>query len=345
VAVSDRNHLNLVAKRPQSFARLVVLMSMCQLARMAVAQTPYPVMRQLAEQAMELEHVYTGGRYVDQVFRYRLFRPQPYDQKKRYPLIIWLHGLGDRGTDNISHLNSFDDTLFRDGVKGAQFFVLALQCPQDNRRGLWYGRESLSEAEEAPDKGDEMLTVMLEILDSIEHEYPVDKNRIAVVGISSGGSACWELLRREPDRFAAVTVHSAGGAVSSDVSRMTQTPIWAFHNIRDKGTPIGPIRETIAVFRAAGGTTALTEHDANGHDSWRRAFAEHDLLEWLLAQHRKRDGVPPPGIYRRAGRVGGWNASNWPKLVSIVGGIAVAWVCFQQLRSRWRSSSSQPSAN
>lgn len=331
----NRDHLKVHLKLPQLLVGLTVLLSaFCQMVLAAKAQTPYPVMRQLAQQALELEHSYTGGRYVDHVFRYRLFVPQPYDETKHYPLIVWLHGLGDRGTDNISHLNSFDDTLYKDGVDGAQFFVLALQCPQDNRRGLWHGWETTPETERATDKDDEMLSVMLEILDFVEGEYSVDKDAVTVVGISSGGFACWELLRREPKRFAAITVHSTGGAGSREVANFADTPIWAFHNVRDELIPIGRIRNTIADIDATGGKAALTEHDRPGHDSWRRAFAKYDLLHWLLAQHRQREDAPAPGTYRWIASFGGWDENTWPKLIAAAVGIAAAGICWQQLRSR-----------
>src|SRR5690606_33787180 len=113
--------------------------------------------------------------------------------------------------DNLGHLLHIDSTLYKAGWDDpSPFFVFAIQCPPDNRHGTW--TEAIDGTRSILGKGDEMLTVSMEILDHLTEQYPIDDRKVVAVGISSGGTACWELLKRYPDRFAAVLPQGASGA-------------------------------------------------------------------------------------------------------------------------------------
>lgn len=271
----------------------------------------------LDKRSRERIYTYSGGRYVDQAFRYRLFYPQPFDPTQQYPLIIWLHGGGDGGSDNLSHLKHIDATLYRDGLNAdAHFFVFALQKDRHNRDGGWTG-ESQAAAGQATAKGDDMLSVAWEISQFLIETLPVDSQRVSAVGISSGGSACWELAFRYPDKLAAVLPMAAGGAPQDKRRRLTKTPIWAFHATNDSSTPVNGVRETVTHLDQLGGNVRLTETDDEGHDCWTTAFAEHDLLYWLLSQRCDSSNALKPGAYRPvvAARIM-WNKA-WPRLIPL----------------------------
>jgi len=282
-----------------------------------------------------LTYTYSGGRYMAQEFRCRLFMPKPYDAKKTYPLIVWLHGGGDRGDNNLTHLKHVDVTLYREGWDAEYpFFVFALQCSDGNRQGRWIGPQDQEFAEMTTSlrKGDEMLSVAMEILDHLERTYPIDPNRITAVGISGGGAACWEILKRYPDRLAAIAPLGSGGAPSDDRGSLLNTPIWAFHAAADPSTPVAGIRQTVAELKAAGGVVHLTETDDKGHDCWTTAFADHDLRYWLLSQSRGSADPPPPGSYRPSAKAALFWPQLWPRAVPVAILALVAWACISQFR-------------
>jgi len=220
---------------------------------------------------------------------YRLFPPKPFDHTQRYPLILWLHGKGDFGDDNLSQLKHIDSTIYRDGLDGTYpFFVLAPQCSAKAKR-VWSTRVG--------NNGDDMLAVATHILSDVEHNYPVDESRITVVGISSGGTACWELAARYGDHFAAISPQGAGGSGETPIGRMLSIPIWAFHATNDPKTPPDGARATIISITSAGGIAILTETEDHEHNCWKTAFMDHDLLNWLLKQKRGQPS-PLPGHYR-----------------------------------------------
>lgn len=248
---------------------------------------------------------YTGGRYKNEQFRYRLLIPKQLDRTKKYPLLVWLHGIGESGSDNMMHLVWLDGLIFRDQqyLENHPFFLLAIQCPSDNPQ--WFQSHANSAEDFVPDKdpspkGDELLTITMEILDQTLQSYPIDENRVSLAGISSGGSGCWEMAIRYPDRFAAVAPMSSGGGDLSCIHKLVDVPIWAFHSADDESSPIDGARNTAAALEKAGGTVHLTETKSIGdtwtHDSWTPAFRDHELLFWLLS---KRRGDPawknPPG--------------------------------------------------
>ena len=247
------------------------------------------------ELSLAKENYYTGGRYLNHRFLYRLILPRPYDPDRSYPLILWLPGAGDWGTNNISQLTYVDTHVYNRGVHAVYpFFFLAPQCPRDNGDGGWYREHKINLPKEG-DQGDEMLSVAIEILEETVRNYSVDEDRIYLIGISAGGNAAWEAGIRYPERFAAIApLASAGGNVigAADLAR---TAISAFHVRGDKYTSIQGVRDTVAAVRAAGGVCHLTETPGDSHDCWSPALRELRLIEWLLAQ--RRGEVGPSSLY------------------------------------------------
>ena len=232
------------------------------------------------------EHYYTGGEYQDKLFRYRLFVPRSLKPKKRYPLIVWLHGLGESGSDNGIHLRQvllmIDDP---EHLEKFPFFLLAVQCPRSDP--AWFHGGSEATGSGSSGKSGEMGSVTVEILRKVMREYPVDQDRVCLSGVSSGGGGCWEMAMRYPQLFAAVAPMSSGGGEVSRADRLVDIPIWAFHNRNDTATrPDGVQRMVAAVKEAGGERIHLTVVPGGGHDCWRVAFKEHEALGWMLAQRR-----------------------------------------------------------
>jgi predicted peptidase len=221
------------------------------------------------------EFRYTGGKYKDELFRYRLFVPRNQSPGVHYPLLLWLHGHNESGSDNrfsLRHLN-----LVLNDVAHAEkyrYFVLVLQCPEDDPS--WFRIEGVEDPSD-------MLSITSEILQKTMQDYPVDRDRICVSGACSGGSGCWELAGRHPEWFAAVSPLTAGGGNVMLATRLVNIPIWAFHNQGEH--PEGDVKMVSAI-QEAGGNACLTIPAGGEHDCWTTAFRRYEIVPWMLAQRR-----------------------------------------------------------
>ncbi len=230
------------------------------------------------------EHHSTEGRFEGRSFKYRLFVPRSITPGRRYPLLIWIHGKGDGGTNNVGQLKWIDLMLDEPAhAEKYRFFVLAVQCPMDLP---WF--DQTAAADGSPD---DMLTVMTDILRETMLSNPVDRDRISLIGISSGASAAWEMAMRHPRLFAAlVPLACASGSDESRAARLVKIPIWAFiNNGERKG-----VESMVNAVQAAGGNAYLTVADAYGHDAWSTPL-RGGILEWILAQRRGAFCWTPPG--------------------------------------------------
>lgn len=208
---------------------------------------------------------------------YRLFTPNGYNRQAKYPLILWLHGSGSVGTDNLKQISSasFRGThLWTQPQNQAKYpaFVLAPQSPAG-----WANFSS-------KDLGREM-TLVLEILESLQGEFNIDSTRIYVAGQSMGGYGAWDLITKRPGLFAAA-IPLCGGGDTTKAAAAAKTATWAFHGDADPTVPVTMSRDMIAAVRKAAGNPRYTEYKGVGHDVWVRAVREPGLVDWLFAQHR-----------------------------------------------------------
>jgi predicted peptidase len=219
--------------------------------------------------------VYRKGR---QSMPYRLYVPSAYNRGIPYPLVIWLHGGGSAGDDNLGQI-SLDNKL------GTHFwtekeiqekhpaFVLA---PQST--GGWDSNAVTGLSDE--------LKLMLEILEVVRKEYSIDAKRIYVAGQSNGGIGAWGLITKKPGMFAAA-IPICGAGHTGIVSRAAKTAVWAFHGEKDDVIPVEYSRNMIAGMKRTGGNPRYTEYKGIGHEIWELVFKEPDLAEWLFAQRLK----------------------------------------------------------
>jgi predicted peptidase len=195
--------------------------------------------------------------------RYLLYVPADYDDvpTRRWPLLLFLHGDGERGDDL--------DQIKREGLPGwldlwqhFPFLVVSPQCPS---RQSW------------------PLAALEELLDEILRSYRIDSTRLYATGLSGGATAAWELVIRDPGRFAAIAPVVTSREPRGDLCRARGVAVWAFHNRGDERIPVALEKRIAREFRACGGTIRLTIYPQEGHDAWSDTYIRQDLYAWLLA--------------------------------------------------------------
>jgi pimeloyl-ACP methyl ester carboxylesterase len=200
---------------------------------------------------------------------YQLLKPLNYDPKQSYPLVLFLHGAGEMGTNNRSQLRHVVRLFYTDENRQKYpCFLLAPQIPE--MQGRWDG------------KGGEMA---IQLIGELQKEFNIDRQRIYIMGVSMGGYGTWSFIGKYPDMFAAAVPICGGGNVE-DAPRIAKLPIWAFHGAEDDVVPADNSRKMISAIRQAGGAPRYTEYPDCKHDSWNLAIKEPDLLPWLFAQKR-----------------------------------------------------------
>lgn len=198
--------------------------------------------------------------------QYLLFLPEGYGEKKRrWPMILFLHGAGERGND-LRKVKKHGPPKIVEKKKDFPFIVVSPQCPQDD----WW-----------PEK----VEVLINLLDDIAARYKVDTERIYLTGLSMGGYGTWALASAYPDRFAAIAP-ICGGGKRIMARRLKDVPVWAFHGAKDKVVPLKESEEMVNAIKARRGNARLTVYPDAGHDSWTETYNNKELYDWFL-KHRK----------------------------------------------------------
>ncbi len=226
-------------------------------------------------------HTYQG----DWVMPYRLFRPAA---TGKLPLVIYLHGSGGQGTDNLKQLglgNIFGTRvwLLPQNQRKHPCYVLA---PQTDRGWVRYDPSKLDRGvyEMVPGKG-QGVGMALAIMDELRQEFSIDERRVYVMGQSMGGAGTWNMIASRPQFFAAA-VTCCGSISKDDGTASIETPVWNFHGEADATVPVAVSRERIAARRKAGGQPLSTEYAGVDHNVWEWAFSEPELGSWLFDQSR-----------------------------------------------------------
>lgn len=220
---------------------------------------------------------------------YRLFVPKNYDASKRYPLIVFLHGSGERGTDNQAQIEkNGPPRLISDAVQNQQpSFVLAPQCAPEKRWANWHDRAPGQTMARMQAEPSDPMRLLLQLLDELPRQFAIDPERIYVTGISLGGMGTWELLARRPQMFAA-GVPICGRADLTTSPIIKRVPIWAFHGDQDTSVSVEHTRAMVGALKMFGAPVKYSEYAGVGHNSWDRAYDEPELYAWMFAQRRAR---------------------------------------------------------
>ena len=223
---------------------------------------------------------------------YRLLKPKGFDPKKSYPLVIFFHGAGERGTDNVAQLKNAVKAFASDDIMTKYpCFVIAPQCPQNQQ---WVNTPWTAPEHTMPVNPSQSMAAAFELLDAIRNEFPIDPARIYVTGISMGGFGTWDALQRHPELFAA-GVPVCGGGDTALAPRLARMPLWVFHGGKDGVVKTKRSQDMVAALKAAGGQPKYDEYPGVDHWCWDRVYATKELYEWLFAQHRS---LPPPAGFK-----------------------------------------------
>jgi predicted peptidase len=229
--------------------------------------------------------VSVGGRQ----YRYRVWLPARYTKLHHWPIVLYLHGSGERGDDDTSQLGvGLPPALERYGER-YKCVVVIPQCAPDRE---WYG---------------EMEAYALAALDQSMREFHGDVSRVYLTGVSMGGAGTWYMARHRkrwaaivpvcgevarartdpfptdppPDIARIVGSRDPYGTLADMIGRM---PVWAFHGANDTVIPPTEARQMVAALRQRKGRVTYTEYPGVGHDCWDRAYAEAEMVQWLLKQ-------------------------------------------------------------
>jgi predicted alpha-1,2-mannosidase len=228
------------------------------------------------------------------VLPYRFYQPGNTDPKKKYPLVLFFHGAGERGADNRKQFLRFPTVQFWETTP---CYIIAPQCPEPPKGGpdgeaVWVQTGFGWPSHNMKDKPSWPLQLSMQLLDSVIRQYNIDTNRIYVTGLSMGGFATWEILQREGERFAAA-VPVCGGADTAYAAKMTRIPIWAFHGDADSTVLPGRSIAMIKAIEHNGGKQAkLTIYPGVGHGAWTPTYSNPEVWNWLFA-HTKHPALKP----------------------------------------------------
>lgn len=194
---------------------------------------------------------------------YLLYLPKDYDTQAAWPLLLFLHGGGERG-DDLELVKMHGPPKLIAAGQDFPFIVVSPQCPKDQE---WEPIE------------------LMALLDDICQRYKVDADRICVTGLSMGGFASWRLAAYAPDRLAAI-VPICGGGEKHWAKRFPHLAVWAFHGAKDPGVPVQRSQQMVDALKEKGGTPRLTIYPDAEHNSWTETYANPDVYTWLLEQRR-----------------------------------------------------------
>jgi predicted peptidase len=241
-----------------------------------------------AQKPKELDSLLEKKTYTDnggKVLRYRLMKPTGYDPKERYPLVVFLHGAGERGSDNEKQLiHGVPEFARQENRQRNPCFLIAPQCP-DNEK--WAEVDWSAETHKQSKEPAEAGRLVLELIAALQKEYSIDDKRIYLTGLSMGGFGTWDLLARRPNLFAA-GVPVCGGGDEGTAAILTHMPLWVFHGAQDNVVKPERSRNMIKALEKAGGKPKYTEYPTEGHASWVPAYKDPEMMKWIFEQKRPK---------------------------------------------------------
>jgi len=220
-------------------------------------------------------------------YRYQVYVPADFRSKKSWPIILFLHGAGERGSDGLLQTDVGIGHAIRHNAARFPFVVILPQCGKDK---IWG----------EPDMQAQALAALYASI----KEFHGDRKHVYLTGLSMGGYGTWDLAARNPGRFAAIVPICSGVQPNKDwpqlrvtlvddpkitdpfaevARRIGKTPVWMFHGDADQHVPVEQSRHMAEALKAAGADFKYTEYPGVDHISWDKAYAEPDLVPWLLA--------------------------------------------------------------
>jgi len=214
---------------------------------------------------------------------YRLLYPLHYNKHKRYPIVLFLHGAGQRGIDNEAQLTGVPKALTDSaGREKYSCFILVPQCA---KKDVWVKFPHFPESLETTVLPTPSAYATLAQLDLLIKHLPIDKKRVYITGYSMGGEGTFDFLTRRPDLFAAA-IPICSVSDTGKANLIYKIPLWAFHGDQDDVNNVKYSRLMINALKKLNGNPIYTEYPGIKHNSWSKAYSEPGLFDWLFTQKR-----------------------------------------------------------
>lgn len=217
---------------------------------------------------------------------YRLLYPAGYKKSIKYPLILFLHGSGARGSDNELQLTNLP-AVFTDSLTRVAYpcFVLVPQCA---KKDAWVNFPDFPRSLHATDTPSTSASLTLALAEELMRTFNIDKSRVYITGYSMGGEGTFDLIARKPHMFAAA-VPICPVADTATAGHIRNIPVWVFHGESDSVNSVIYSRMMVNALKRAGGAPRYTEYTGVGHRCWNKAYTEPGLIQWLFHQ-KKNNG-------------------------------------------------------
>ncbi len=225
--------------------------------------------------------------------KYRLLLPKDFSESKQYPVVLFLHGAGERGNDNKSQLIHGKSLFANEAVRDSfPAIVVFPQCPKED---YWsnvkrdYSKKGLEKFKyKRMGKPTKSMKLVLDFMDDFINNPYVKKDQVYVGGLSMGGMGTFDILKRRPDMFAAAFPICGGGHPKATKKYADKVSLWVFHGGEDNVViPYFALRMVTAL-QKRGADVRLTYFEHDNHNSWDSAFAEPELLPWLFSKSKKQ---------------------------------------------------------
>jgi predicted peptidase len=223
---------------------------------------------------------------------YRILLPLNYDPQKTYPMIVFLHGRGESGSDNERQLTNGAALFLNDSIR--QQYPAIVVFPQCASTNYWSNVQAVATGTKNSKRtfyfipegeATSQMKLVMSLIDNLFERYSIQKKQVYAMGLSMGGMGVFELVRRKPHTFAAA-VPICGGAHPATAKQLTNTKWWIFHGAKDDVVLPKYSEQMVEALQKAKASVKFTLYPNANHNSWDPAFAEPGLLNWLFQQHK-----------------------------------------------------------
>ncbi|PQO33136.1 phospholipase [Blastopirellula marina] len=196
--------------------------------------------------------------------KFLLYLPKGYEEQEHWPLLLFMHGSGERG-DDLNLVKKHGPPKLIENGKDFPFIIISPQCPKDSR---WKSEDVVA------------------LLDHIMQIHNVDDNRVYVTGLSMGGAGTWEVAGAVPDKLAAIAP-ICGRSNETVVEKIVTIPTWIFHGAKDPTVKVEHSETMVRLLKEKGGDPKLTIYPEAKHDSWTETYDNEEFYTWLLSHELK----------------------------------------------------------